>query len=236
MKTRLIHLLAVVFIFGTGNGYAQRFKPGVIVGLVTTDLVGTDPSDNDFHKAGFTFGASVNTKLSEKNSLQFEILYTQKGSLQPPDSANNFTLYKLNLDYVEVPLMFKHKIKFNINKKPVDRFYFEVGPSIGQLVRIKQESTYSYFFNDGVFKKNEVAINIGTGCKIAKNIYFNFRFSNSIIPVTYHSPINNNQLFIGYTFNKGDNMVLSFTFRYVFDKSEDKGNSVMTEGKKKEGE
>ncbi len=215
MKIRPIHLLLVLILFATNTSYAQRFKPGIIAGLTGTDINGadTEDGDNDFHKAGFTVGGLVNTRISAKNSIQFEILYTQKGTLQPADSANNYTFLKISLDYVEVPLVFKHNLKFNINKKPVERFYIEAGPSFGRLVRININSNGS-IFNDGNFRKNEVAINLGGGCKIVNNFFFHVRYSNSIIPILNNS--NQVNRFIWYTFNKGDNMVFSFTLRYIF--------------------
>jgi len=214
MKIRLLKLLPVVLTITISNSFAQRFKPGIIAGVVTSDLVGVDPYDNDFHKAGFTLGGLVSTKLSDKNSFQFEILYVQKGSLQPPDSLNNYTFYKLSLDYVEVPLMLKHNVKFNINKKPVDRFYIEAGPSFGRLVRTYINNNGS-IYNEGNFKKNEFALNLGFGFTIVDNLSFNLRYSTSIIPVVIH-PIKADS-FIWYTFNKGDNIVFSFTLRYIFD-------------------
>ena len=223
MKIRLIHLFLVCAAFVTNTIYAQRFKPGIIAGLVATDIDGvdTEDSDNDFHKAGFTVGGSLNTKLSPKNSVQFEILYTQKGSLQPADSANNYRFLKMSLDYVEVPLIFKHQLKFNINKKPVERFYIEAGPSFGRLVRVYINDN-GYIYNYGNFRKNEVAINVGVGCRIVNNFSFGIRYSNSVIPVVN----NNNQLntFTRYTFNKGNNMVFSFTLRYVFNSEKSETN------------
>ncbi len=207
--------LLFILLLTAGNTYSQRFKPGVIAGFVATDQVGVDPLDNDFHKAGFTLGGLLNTKLSEKNSIQFEILYVQKGSLQPGDSLNNYNFYKLSLDYIEVPLMFRHNVKFNMNKKPVDRFYIEAGPSFGRLVR-------TYINNNGIistagnFKNNELALNLGIGFTIVNNLSFNLRYSSSIIPVVVH-PLQVDR-FIWYTFNKGDNVVFSFSLRYIFDR------------------
>ncbi len=213
MKFRIHKLLFSILVMIASNASAQRFKPGIVLGLAATDIVGVDPYDDDFHKAGVTVGGLLNTRLSDKNSIQFEILYTQKGSLQPADSTNNFTFLKMSLDYVEVPIMIKRTIKFNVNKKPVDRFYLEIGPSIGRLVRVNINSNGS-IFDSGNFRKNEVAINAGVGCILFNNLSFNFRFSNSIIPVVNHPEQINS--FFWYSFNKGDNVVLSFTLRYIF--------------------
>ncbi len=219
MKLFYKQFLSIIFLLGSFNCYSQIFKPGIIIGAVTTDLDGIDPYDNDFHKAGFTAGGLLNAKLSEKNSLQFEILYTQKGTLQPADSTNNYIYYKLNLNYVEIPLMFKHTIVFNIKKKRIDNFYFEIGPSYGRLVLLKQEGTYNYgsaYTNN--FKNNETAINIGLGCRIIKNLYANVRYCNSLSPVVKQNSNNFSNSFFWYTFNRGNNLEWSFTLRYIFSK------------------
>jgi len=209
-------------IFPPIQSFSQIFKPGIIAGVVATDLDGVDPYDNDFHKAGLTIGASLNAKLSEKNSLQFEVLYTQKGSLQPADSVNNYNYYKLNLNYVEIPLLFKHNIVFNIKKKRIDNFFFEIGPSYGRLVTMKQEGTFDYGGGyENNFKNSEIALNIGLGCRIVNRLFFDVRYCNSIIPVVYHNAATTRNNFL-FTANKGANMVWAFTLRYQFSKANEK--------------
>ena len=208
-------------LFQSKNTFAQIFKPGIIVGAVTSDVIGIDQYDIDFHKAGFTAGGSLNAVLSVKNSLQFEILYTQKGSYQPADSTNGYIFYKLNLNYLEVPLMFKHKITFSIRKKPITNFYLEAGPSYGRLINVKQEGTYNYgsaYQNN--FKDDEFAINLGVGCRLAKHLFVNVRYCNSITSVIRQNTGVSTNGFFWYTFNKGDNVLFSFTLRYVFSNPE----------------
>ena len=113
MKLFYKQFLSIILLLGSFNCYSQIFKPGIIIGAVTTDLDGIDPYDNDFHKAGFTAGGLLNAKLSEKNSLQFEILYTQKGTLQPADSTNNYIYYKLKTNKLHFRFQFYTKSFFN---------------------------------------------------------------------------------------------------------------------------
>ena len=217
-KFLMIFSIVVLMIFSLSVS-AQRFKPGLVIGGVSSDLVGVDPYDDDFSKAGFTAGALLNTKFSEKNSFQFEILFTDRGTLQKPDSLNNYTLYKLSLDYVDVPLMFKHNFIFNVGKKRVDRFSFEIGPSYSRLVRVSQTGTYGGFY-DNNFNSNDFALNVGLGCRIMHNLSLNVRYSNSIIPIVPHPTYINS--YFWYSFNKGDNVWFSFSLRYVFSNEKDK--------------
>jgi hypothetical protein len=214
MKFFIKPIIFLLFLIGENNLFAQKFTPGLIAGVVATDLIGIDPTDTDFHKVGFMLGGLLTTRLSSRNSLQFEILYTRKGSLQPADSSNNYVLYDLSLDYIEIPLLYKHGIKFNIGKKTMDRFYLEAGPSFGRLLKTNINTNGNYYFV-GNFKKNEFAINLGAGAKLINNVYFNIRFSNSILAIVDH--LNPNNGFFFATFNKGHNMLFSFTLKYLFD-------------------
>lgn len=215
MKLQIQKTLFVFLLIASRNSFAQqRFVPGFIAGADATDIVGMDPRDTDFHKGGFILGGLLSTKLSEKNSLQFEITYIQKGSTQPADSSNNYVFKRLRFDYVEVPLMLKHKIKFNINKKPIDKFYFELGLSYGRMVRMNINDNGS-IFTEGNFRRNEISINVGVGYTITNNLYFNIRYFNSILPVMIHPEQLNS--FFWYAFNKGDNVGFSFSLRYLFD-------------------
>ena len=213
MKLKIFFL---ILFFYLNTSFAQRFSAGIAGGFVSSDLAGTDPDDNDFYKAGFSLGGIFNAKISSKNSLQFELLYTLKGSLQPPDSSNNFNYYDLSLYYIEVPLLFRHKITFNVNKKPIDKFAFETGICIGSLTKIKQSNDPYYGLPDiSQYKKVELAGIIGFSYAILDNFLLDIRYSNSLIPIVKRQD-NPNNLFWAYTFNKGDNMVFYFTLRYLF--------------------
>lgn len=203
---------------------AQRFRAGVAAGFISSDVDGTRLGNNHrgFRKAGFTFGGFVNGKLSEQNSLQFEILYAQKGSWQPPDTADP-SYYLLQLDYIEVPLLFHHQMHISVHSRSTDRFTLEFGPSFGTLIRINQNGLYyqngtyisGYFDNDN-FRKTDLALNIGVSYNFYNNFIFDVRYGNSIIPVIKH-PLPMNTYF-WKTFTKGDNLAFSFTLRYLFQK------------------
>ncbi|HEY6159869.1 MAG TPA: outer membrane beta-barrel protein [Bacteroidia bacterium] len=216
------YVLLFAFVFSLHAG-AQRFRAGVIAGAVASDLDGADfkDHDDDFHKAGFTGGGFVNAKLSDKNSVQFEILCTQKGSYQPGDTIDP-SYYLLKLDYIEVPVIYRHQLHIQVHSRSTDRFAFEFGPSFGALFHIHQEgllmdsggSYTSSYFDNSTFKRTELALNAGICFSITKNFLFDVRYQNSVIPVTKHAlPFNT---FFWKSFTKGDNMVFSFTLRYMF--------------------
>ncbi|MBI3500966.1 MAG: PorT family protein [Bacteroidetes bacterium] len=235
VKVRISHLLTLspahfllflipytLYLIPFTSSAQSTFRAGLAAGLVSSDVVGIDPYDTDYSKLGFTAGGFSNLKLSERNSLQFEILYVQKGSLQPLDTANNnYYFYKLKLNYAEVPLLFIHRFKIAMMKKEAFPLGFEIGPSFGIRTSIRQDGIayQNGYYLTGVydytqFRKTEVAANIGISYYFTKNFLFNVRYSNSIIPVIRHAiPLNT---FFWYAFNKGDNTLVSFTFRLLF--------------------
>src|SRR5438132_3331012 len=82
--------------------YAQRFHAGVTGGISTTQVAGDQLSG--FNKAGVIAGGFVNSSLSEKTSLQMEIIFIQKGSRKPVETDNDNQYYVMRLSYFEVPV------------------------------------------------------------------------------------------------------------------------------------
>jgi hypothetical protein len=215
MKRSGILLLLFLVVVRTLN--AQRFKAGINVGLLASDINGADTrdKDNDFSKLGFTAGFLVNTQISKKNKFQLELNFIQKGSQQRPDSMGN-GYYKIALSYVEVPLIIRRQIYFTKRQVPVNRIDLEAGVSVGRMVShyVVNSSNTVFTGYDNLFNSTDVSLLIGADYNISKHIVFCLRYSNSVIPaIKRNTP---NVHFITYTFNRGNNMVLQFTFKFVF--------------------
>lgn len=214
-KSISVYLFFLVLFFGELK--AQRFNAGFSVGLCATHINGADTrdGDNDFHKVGFTAGGLVNTPITKKSTFQFEINFIQKGSTQPPDSNNN-GYYKIALAYVEVPLIIKRRINFTIRKKPVSKVDLEAGVSFGRMISrsVVGSTNYNLPTPDKYFNKNDISLLVGANYNFSKNVYFCLRYSNSVIPAIKRNTPNIN--FITYTFNRGNNMVIQFCFKFVF--------------------
>lgn len=213
-QSSLIALLIFVIISVSAN--AQRFRAGLSLGPVITDIQGADnrDCDNDFNKLGFAAGGIVNTTFSDQNSFQFEINYITKGSMQRPDSAN-MGYYKLVMNYVEVPFVLRHRMEFVMNKKPRNHFEIEGGASIGRLVHFGEsiDNTYQTFGVENV-NKTDISLLLGLNYDIDEHFYFGFRYANSVIPALKRNSID--PIFLKYTFNNGNNMVFQLSFHYIF--------------------
>lgn len=212
------HILFILLLFILSKSYSQKFFGGFTAGLVASDINGADTRDpdNDFHKVGFTVGGLMNTQLTKKSILQFEINYIQKGSLQPPDSLNN-GYFKIALGYVEIPLIIKRQIYFNWKQKRVNKVDIEAGVSYGRMVsnNVVGGTNYTLSSAANYFNTNDISVLIGADYNFTKNIYFCFRYSNSLIPAIKKNSANTGIQSVN-TINKGNNMVLQFSFKFVF--------------------
>ena len=214
-----IFFLLVVCCLSKTFVYSQtplRFRAGLSLGAVATDIPGMDTRDvdSDFKKLGFSFGGLINTQFS-KNTLQLEINFTQKGSQQDPDTLNE-GYYRLNLNYIDIPLIFRHKIHVNIRKKPMDRLEVEGGVSVERLVgySFTDATNYPGQVNKNAFNNTTASILAGLNFNFSQNLYFCLRYSNSFIPALKRQNIPLH--LIRYAYNSGNNQVVLFSVKYVF--------------------
>ncbi|HTL81043.1 MAG TPA: outer membrane beta-barrel protein [Bacteroidia bacterium] len=207
-------LTAVILV--SLSAHAQ-FRAGFSMCGLITDIQGADfiDLDNDFNKVGLAGGLIMNvSNPDDNNSFQFEINYIQKGSMQRPDSANNH-YYKLSMDYIEVPLVFRRHLKFVLNKKARTRFEAEFGFSVGRVVHFKQiYNNYSQAFDDSQFNRTDVSLLVGFNYILSDHWYVGYRYSNSVIPALKRNNIPYG--FFRVAFNNGNNMVHQVGIHYLF--------------------
>lgn len=219
MNRKLFNLTLLLLLI-LNVSIAQRFRAGLTAGAVATDVAGSGTRDRftHFNKLGFIAGGIVNTAINEKNIFQLEINYVQKGSLQRPDSANN-DYFKLSFNYLEIPILFRRHLHFTMFKKPSNRFDLEGGLSIGRLIysELIGNTNYTQSIDPKNFNKTDVSILAGIDYNFNSNLYFCFRYSNSVIPVTKKNPAPGPTIvYLPATFNQGNNLVFQFSVKYVF--------------------
>lgn len=198
---------------------AQHFRAGIVAGPAITDIKGTDMHDGDadFHKLGFSAGGVMNSIIDDQNSFQFEINYVTKGSAQLPDSSNQGA-YKLALNYVEVPIVYRHRMIFTNHGKQLTHFEIEFGASVGRMIHYDEKvDNYSTAFGPGNINKTDASLLLGLNYVISEHFYFGFRYSNSLIPAVKKNSIP--FTFARFTFNNGNNMVMLLSAHYIFGKS-----------------
>ncbi len=217
MKSHFRIFFLLVTILTASNSFAQRFKAGFTTAFVISDINGANsaPNRKNFHKVGFAGGLAANARVGKKTLLQFEIVYIQKGSMQPPDSLNN-GYYKIALDYVEIPLFVRQQLFFNWKGKRINKVDLELGASYGKLIRknVIGNTNYQLSGTDDLYNTNDVSILAGLDFNFTKNVCFNFRYSNSVIPAIKRNALRAG--FVSQTFNRGNNMVFQLGFKFLF--------------------
>ena len=128
---KIFALLALTVMF-TSLAQAQIVKGEVFAGVNFTQVDGDECYG--FRKFGVHAGAGALIPVTKWMDIGLEVLYNQKGARKRDtlSSSSTFAMtYKLNLDYVEVPLMVYFTDK--------NRYSLGVGVSYGRLVRLVEE-------------------------------------------------------------------------------------------------
>ncbi|WP_264534893.1 porin family protein [Flavobacterium sp. N1736] len=164
---------AAVLAFAFSN--AQETKFGVKAGLNISNI-GGDVEDNSAI-VGFHVGGFAEIKLSEKFAIQPELLFSTQGS-KIEDSGENFSAEdKLNLSYINVPIMAKFYV--------APKFSLEAGPQIGFLVSAKDKYKETFdgetiSSNEDVkdnFKSIDFGVNLGAGFDFTENLSAGVRYN-----------------------------------------------------------
>jgi hypothetical protein len=190
--------------------FSQSFKGGILAGLAGSQVDGDTYSG--YNRLGFAAGAYVGHDISDKFDWQFELKYIQKGShkRQNPD-AGDLTIYKLRLNYVEVPFTIRYKYKPKIS--------FDAGLGVGYLASTKEEDEYGVFPANLLkpFNKFELSYQIGGYYQLFKNLLFNIRYSYSVLPIRTGIVGQRRILFGTGQFNN----LISFSFYYQLNKADE---------------
>jgi opacity protein-like surface antigen len=191
--------------------YGQKAHFGIKGGLNSSNFIG-DTDGVDFKsRIGFNVGAFATIKLSEKITLQPEILYSTQGA-----KVSNVTMIimediltladiKVNLSYINVPVMIKYYV--------ADKLNLEVGPQIGFLTSAESSTHYdvsNQTVDDDIkdsFESVDFGLNFGAGYDFTKNISAGIRYNLGLANISKtesgdDSKIENSvfSLSIGYKF------------------------------------
>ena len=196
MNLKIISLTIILFI--SSNINAQNFKAGLKTGISTSQVSGDNLAG--FNKAGIIIGGFVNRNINQLLSLQFEIIFIQKGS---SNTNKNNLISDIHLDYIEVPLLLKYRQS--------EKIYIESGIHTSALINGYYHDLYGELDSQNQFDNFELGYIIGIIYKINSKLSLNTRASNSIIPFAEHASGQT------YRFNKGKyNTGLSFILQYQF--------------------
>ncbi len=209
MKTILFipTLLISVLSFSQSLENKKIFNLRLTAGISPAQVHG-DAFDG-FHKVGITGGIGVESVFSEKNSVNVSFIFIQKGAQKNQNpTKGDLTAYYLNLNYLEVPILYTYTQK---------KFLFDIGLSAAYLINYYEADQNMVYTGVFPFQKFDYSVKIGLGYNINQKWFVNFRSSNSFItirPNRIKQAIYYNNI-IARTFNKGYyNNILEFTIGY----------------------
>jgi len=201
-------LILLPLLFLSFHIQAQNIKAGLILGFNATQV--DCDTYGGFHKAGLNVGAISIIPFSDKISLSFEILYTQKGSAALRNreialqTGKSLVIYKLKLDYVEVPILVQYKDK---------QITFGAGIGFGRLVKFKEwHEGQPTTINFNLYKAMDYNIIVDGSYMINDHLAFNLRFAYSIIGIGPSIPPTCNPGKFGGQSNK----LISARMMYIF--------------------
>lgn len=136
MKKIIFLSLMVLF---TAKSLSQGVDLGIKVGANFATLTELPNVDT---RTGLNFGAFFTIKFNDKIAIQGDVLYSQQGA--------EFDLDKVDLDYVNVPIVFKYYLVKKLN--------LHVGPQFGFLVSDFDASEF-----DDSYESTDVSGVVGLG-------------------------------------------------------------------------
>lgn len=203
-------ILTSLLLFAFGFTFAQKAQFGIKGGLNSSNFSG-DTEGVDFKsRIGFNVGIFAAIMLSEKITLQPEILYSTQGAKAvnvtvPYDDMLFTGDVKFNLSYINIPVMFKYYV--------ADKFNLEAGPQIGFLTSA-ETSTKLDGSNQTVdedakdyFESVDFGFNVGAGYDFTDKIFAGIRYNIGLSNVFKTQPGDDSEtqnsvfsLSVGYKF------------------------------------
>ena len=172
MKKILLLPLLLITLFLVKPASAQRFLGGLSVGANFCQVDGDQ--FYGFRKVGLNFGPMAILPFGKQKqwSVSMELLYSQKGSYHK--GSTDSTYYRLNLDYIDIPVM----VHFT------DKEIISAGAGIcyGQLIN-KSESTLpdSIMVPKSNFLPYDLSLLGEVSVRLWNRLWFNVRYQYSMI-------------------------------------------------------
>ena len=204
LKFLTILLLTGWFSFSFQEGNAQqRFEGAVVFGFNASQIDGDFLAGYD--KLGLTGGLKLGYGLQKPWYLSMEFLYSQRGSQSELLSDGSVPIRKINLQYIEVPVLIQYK-DWWISAEEYYKVYAEAGLSYGYLFDAsKSEGSFTIDTED--FRSHDVSYMLGVAYHLSPHWGFGFRYTRSITRL-YENPDSGERDLLGY--------FLSFRVMYQF--------------------
>ncbi len=197
MKKTILLVTIAILGFGVSSSAQEYVNFGVKGGVNFTNMTSDGFEDNN-SRTGFHLGLLAEIPLSDRFSLQPEVLYSTQGT---EDEGSNYT-DEYKLDYIQLPVMAKFYL--------VDGLALEAGPSFNFLVNEEydiESGLFSLESDPDIASTFEFAGAIGVSYKFNNGFFLNGRYMQGFTDVFDSDnfdddAINNNgfQLGVGFQF------------------------------------
>lgn len=169
MKKPLLVFFITVFAITLSN--AQEFKFAAKAGLNLATFTGDALTVIDT-RLSFHIGGLVEIPLSEKFSIQPELLYSEKGSNLDTFFSSRI---KTRLNYLDIPVMAKYHI--------VNGLSAEIGPVTSILVKADGTSKNGTKDISDFYKTFDFGIGGGVTYRIPMGMFFSLRFTKGLMNI-----------------------------------------------------
>tara|TARA_R110002124_G_scaffold254044_3_gene419534 strand:- start:33337 stop:33930 length:594 start_codon:yes stop_codon:yes gene_type:complete len=194
-----LFLFTALCLFLTVSSFAQgvvRFgaKAGLNIASIGGDAYVTGFSGFD-SRTSFHLGGLVEIPITEKISIQPEVLYSSQGSKFNFGFGSN---PDVKLDYINVPILGKYHI--------IEGLSGELGPVIGVLVNAKATGDGEDEDIKEFYKSTDIGVAIGASYRLPMGVFFSLRYNKGVTDINDDPDIsakNQNNVFqvsAGYSF------------------------------------
>lgn len=177
MKKTIFTLMAFTAFSSVIYAQTPDVKIGVKAGVNFANL-----TDGDM-KTGFHVGGLAEIFINEKFSVQPEVLYSTQGSKQSsttsiPGLMTTTYKAKLNLDYINVPIMAKYYV--------AEGFNVQAGPQIGFLMKAEMDVDADATGLGGISASGDIkdqmnsidfGLNFGLGYELPMGVFAEARYN-----------------------------------------------------------
>jgi hypothetical protein len=126
-------LLALILLGAPSAAAAQGLTYGLKAGI-NFATIDADGDEDAGYRLGLAAGGFVALPLGSRLTIQPEGLFSQKGSKSDLEGVS----VKLQLDYVEIPIL----VKYALSGEPDRSFFVYGGPSIAFKIRSRATATF----------------------------------------------------------------------------------------------
>ena len=155
-------LLVFALLLSTSS-FSQGIDLGIKAGATFANL--TDVTDAST-KTGFVGGAFVTIKFSDKIAIQGDLLYSQQGVELDVD--------KINLDYINFPIVLKYYI--------IKRINIQAGPQFGTVIN---DSLGGFLGSNIDFNSFDVTGVVGIGVDLPLNFRITGRYGFGLSDISF---------------------------------------------------